>query len=31
MKTLQRHEITLLVAAAAFLPVLWGAFPEMPV
>lgn len=31
MSTLQRYKITLLVAVAAFLPVFWGAFPEMPV
>ncbi|MBA2534554.1 MAG: hypothetical protein H0V21_06050 [Rubrobacter sp.] len=30
MKTLPRYTITLLVALAAFLPVLWGAFPQMP-
>jgi hypothetical protein len=30
MKSLPRYTITLLVALAAFLPVLWGAFPEMP-
>ncbi len=29
MKTLPRYTITLLVALAAFLPFLWGAFPEM--
>jgi hypothetical protein len=31
MKTLPRYAITLLVAVAAFLPILWGAFPQMPV
>ncbi len=31
MKTLPRYTITLLVAVAAFLPVLRGAFPQMPV
>jgi hypothetical protein len=31
MKTLLRYRITLLVAVAAFLPVLWKAFPGMPV
>jgi hypothetical protein len=30
MKTLLRYRITLLVAVAAFLPVLWKAFPGMP-
>ena len=30
MKTLPRYTITLLVAVAAFLPILWGAFPGMP-
>ena len=30
MKTLSRYAITLLVALAAFLPILWGAFPGMP-
>ena len=30
MKTLPRYAITLLVAVAAFLPILWGAFPQMP-
>lgn len=30
IKTLPRYTITLLVALAAFLPVLWGAFPQMP-
>ena len=31
MSTLQKYKITLLVAVAAFLPVFWGAFPQMPV
>jgi len=31
MKTLPRYTITLLVAAVAFLPVLWRVFPQMPV
>ncbi len=31
MRTLQKYKITLLVAVAAFLPILWGAFPEMPI
>lgn len=30
MKTLPRYTITVLVAVAAFLPVFWGAFPQMP-
>lgn len=30
MKTLLRYKITMLVAVAAFLPVLWRAFPGMP-
>lgn len=30
MKTLPRYMITLLVALAAFLPVLWRLFPQMP-
>lgn len=30
MKALQRYTITLLVAVAAFLPVLWRLFPQMP-
>jgi hypothetical protein len=29
-KTLPRYAITLLIAQAPFLPVLWGAFPQMP-
>ncbi|MGF1472950.1 MAG: hypothetical protein ACFB50_14575 [Rubrobacteraceae bacterium] len=31
MKTLPRYTITLLVAVAAFLPVLWRLFPQMPI
>ena len=30
MKTLGRYKITALVALIAFLPVIWRAFPEMP-
>lgn len=30
MKTLLRYKITMLVALAAFLPILWRAFPGMP-